>query len=202
MRTSRSETTRSGRQIVVADVVGGLLIIVVGLVFVVDSFNYGIMGEGGRLAPGAMPFFSGLFLALTGLGVGVRGVFPPTGATATAESSASSRDDVDASTDSDEPGASEQDDDELDPAELQASADPDLSIGRSVLVLAAATAATWLASRIGFLVAFGLMIIGLLIFLEREAWWKATLVAIGGTAFAWFVFVQFLRIPIPQAPFF
>ncbi len=203
------EGSRRRRSVVVPDLVGGLLIIGVGAVFAINALQFEVIGEGGRLAPGAMPFFSGILLALTGVGVIVKGVFP-TAEEAEKDEIRSGEDPQDRSTAatdgsvSDETDAKDADDDDqgIDPSELTPSADPDLKTGRSLLVLAAAAVATWLAPRIGFLLAFAVMIVGLLVLHEREKLWKAVLVAAGAYLFAWLLFVNFLNIPIPEMPFF
>jgi hypothetical protein len=195
------------RSVVVPDLVGGLLIIGVGAVFAINALQFEVVGEGGRLAPGAMPFFSGILLALTGVGVIVKGVFPTAEEAAKDEirSGEEPRDPSTAATDgpvSDGTDDADADDEGIDPAELASSVDPELKTGRSLLVLAAAAVATWLAPRIGFLLAFAVMIVGLLVLLEREKLWKAVLVAAGAYLFAWLLFVNFLNIPIPEMPFF
>jgi hypothetical protein len=83
-------------------------------------------------------------------------------------------------------------------AEEPIASEANESVGRSLLVLAAAAVATFLASRIGFLLAFSLMIAGLLAFLEREKPTRAIAVAVGTFALTWLVFVNFLRIPLPE----
>jgi putative tricarboxylic transport membrane protein len=190
----------SGRGFVLADVVGGVLIILVGAFFAIYSLQYGVLGEAGRLEPGAMPVFSGLALALCGVGVVVSAF--RTGTVSAAEDAVdtvpggASQPDGSSGTETEADAEADVDVE----VEFEASAEPEARVGRALVVLAAATVATYLASRIGFLAAFGLMIIGLLVGVERERVWKALAVAAGAMVFTYLLFVQFLRIPVPEGP--
>lgn len=51
---------------VLGEIAGGLLLLAIGVVWAIGAGDYGLLGEGGRLAPGTVPFFCGAALALTG----------------------------------------------------------------------------------------------------------------------------------------
>ena len=190
------ESTRLSSRMNVADVVGGGLIILVGAFFFINALEFGVFGAGGRLAPGAMPFFSGVFLSLCGLGIAVNGLLKP--GAAEGEVPAQGSEPADASTDAEVDASAATDADIDDTSEEMIGSEANERVGKSLIVLAAATAATWFASRIGFLLAFALMVFGLLTVLERERMWRAAIVAVGTFAFAWFVFDFFLNIPLPE----
>ena len=201
------EPPRTKRGVNVADVVGGGLIIAVGAFFFINALSFGVFGEGGRLAPGAMPFFSGVFLALCGLAIAINGLrdseaVESTDAEVGTGDLDNDRDRVE--TDDDGRGPDEIDDGGHDRAatededEESHGSEVEERVGRSLAVLGIAAMATWFASRIGFLLAFALMVFGLLVALERERVWRAALVAGATFAFAWVVFDFFLNIPLPE----
>src|SRR5690606_5831442 len=66
----------------IGEIIGGVLLTALGAVWAVTSIGYGLIGEGGRLAPGTVPFGAGVILALCGIAIAVKGVlvaFRPTG---------------------------------------------------------------------------------------------------------------------------
>src|SRR5690554_5757663 len=58
----------------IGEIVGGLLLTALGVVWAVTSIDYGVIGDGGRLAPGTVPFGAGVVLALCGVAICVKGV--------------------------------------------------------------------------------------------------------------------------------
>lgn len=223
-----AKSSGSDRNYVLADVVGGLIIIAVGAAFIVNSLQFGILGEEGRLAPGAMPFFSGLALALCGLGVAANAFSSASrrqeaarerkaeandpaheessvehngahdtdaGAPIPAASTTETSQRVDGDAQSSTPR------DETDPDDAVPDEVVEPGMGKAMIVLASAVVATWLASRIGFLLAFALVPLGLWIGLEREHPLKAALITAGVIAFMYLLFVRFLSIPVPETFF-
>jgi putative tricarboxylic transport membrane protein len=50
---------------------------------------------------------------------------------------------------------------------------------------------------LGFLVSFGLLILALVTFVEREGWTRGILLSVGSVALTWVTFVLLLEIPLP-----
>lgn len=59
----------------IGEIVMGTILIVIGVVWAVGAGGYGLLGDGGRLAPGTLPFACGVALALTGVFITAKTVF-------------------------------------------------------------------------------------------------------------------------------
>lgn len=180
----------------IADVIGGLILLAVGVFFVTENYGFGILRDGGRMAAGAMPVFTGAALAFCALGILAgpakrlllaRSVTVPSATDASA-SSASGTESEGGSTSAD-------------------SIDSDVDLAASgkmlkaFIVLGLTMGATWLAPRIGFLLAFLLLIFVIWVALEKVRPIKALALTFGFGVFVHFVFLEFLRIPVPRSPF-
>ncbi|MGH3326899.1 MAG: tripartite tricarboxylate transporter TctB family protein [Streptomycetales bacterium] len=69
---------------------------------------------------------------------------------------------------------------------------------RVVLVFVLTLTAILLTEVVGFLPAFGLLVLVLLLVVEREPAWLAVALTVGAVAFSWLVFVQILGVPLPE----
>ncbi|MEX1080029.1 MAG: tripartite tricarboxylate transporter TctB family protein [Homoserinimonas sp.] len=58
----------------IGEIAGGLFLLALGVVWAVTSTDYGLIGEGGRLAPGTVPFTAGVILALCGAVIVAKGI--------------------------------------------------------------------------------------------------------------------------------
>ncbi len=186
----------------IADVIGGVLLASVGLLFVFGTWEFGILRDGGRLDAGAMPVFTGSLLALCGVMialVGLKGIFGSrsaasrvaiTSATSAASAAAPSGIDEQAGTTDAAPGGDADDD-----------FDGTGTTGKAMVVLAMSVGAIWLAPRIGFLLAFAILLFVLWVWLEGVKPLKALMLTAAVIFFTHLLFVQFLRIPLPRTPF-
>jgi hypothetical protein len=184
----------------IADVIGGVLLASVGLLFVVGTWEFGILRDGGRLDAGAMPVLTGSLLALCGVMialVGLKGIFGSRSAaskvaiTSAASAAAPSGIDDQADTTDAAPGG-DADDDDFNGTGTTAKA---------MVVLAMSVGAIWLAPRIGFLLAFAILLFVLWVWLEGVKPLKALMLTAAVIFFTHLLFVQFLRIPLPRTPF-
>ena len=195
--------TGIARKVSVPDIIGSLMIIGVGLFFAIGALDFGVLGEGGRLAPGGMPFFAGAVLALFGAGVLVTSLFAGGSAETT---SAEPPDDTQVSD-----GRKEEEEAAIAASTPSEESTPETALpvveeidrpSRSILVWVLTTLAALSGLYIGFLVGFALLIVAVLVGMERERLWLALVVAVSAAGIAHFVFVSFLGIPLPDGIFF
>jgi putative tricarboxylic transport membrane protein len=185
------------------DLIISATLVVIGLAMAVRAVGYHTFGAGGRIAPGFMPFVAGL--ALAAFSVWAFAEVLVRGRRAGAAAPAQDRPRQPAATGADETaqvvaadaaatsavsgdghGAAE-------PAE-PAKTKPER---RATLVFAMTLGAVVLTAVTGFLVAFGLLILTLLWFVEREKPWLAILISVAAVLVSWLVFVQLLQVPLP-----
>ncbi|EAR25859.1 hypothetical protein A20C1_08263 [marine actinobacterium PHSC20C1] len=188
------------------EIVIGTILIAIGTVWAVGAGGYGLLGEGGRLAPGTLPFACGVALAITGVFITAKTLFG-------------------ARIDSDP-------DHELDESEAIATAEsgaeqsaPDLGSGASdktpvltrlstaarIRALPAAypvgTVLLFLAvglllmPLLGFAISFALVIVAILRFVEKQALRTALLVGVVTSLFGFLLFEVLFNLPLPE-PFF
>lgn len=186
----------------VADVIGGVLLATVGLMFVLGTWEFGILRDGGRLDAGAMPVFTGSFLALCGAMITLAGLRSILAARSAVNEAA-----VVSPANAAVPSPSLDAQGNMLGAERSAdavSAD-DLSdsgtTSKALVVLAMSVGATWLAPRIGFLLAFAILMFVLWVRLEGVRPLKALALTASVILCTHLLFVQFLRIPLPRTPF-
>ena len=161
----------------VPDLIGGGLLVAVGAAFAIGATQYGLFGEGGRIGPGFMPFAAGTLLIVFGTMIAAEGVLRsrrpshPVG-----ERSGYAVGGGTAPAGGGEEGAQD----------------------RSVAVAFGLMLVTiLLVPVLGFLVSFGLLILALVTFVEREGWLRGILFSVGSVAVTWLAFVEFFKIPLP-----
>lgn len=177
----------------IGEIIGGLLLVALGTVWSVTSIGYGLIGDGGRLAPGTVPFGAGLILALCGIAIAAKGIVAarrPAG-DATAEY------------------------DGLVAADDSAAARPLVATTQSILarsvkstrtnpvlvVFALVTAGVLAMPLIGFSIAFAITIFFILVIVERQRPLRALLIAVVTAGFGFVLFEVIFRLPLPT-PFF
>lgn len=152
---------------------------VLGLAMAVRSFGYHVFGAGGRIGPGFMPLVAGAALA------GFAGwAFAEALVRQRREQAASPRE---------ETGAP----DGTAPETTGGNDAADGSQRRVMLVFAMTLGALVLSIVTGFLVAFGLLVLALLWFVEREKPWLAVTISVVATGGSWLVFVVLFQVPLP-----
>lgn len=157
---------------------GGELAILVALVALgvaaaVGGVGYEVFGKGGRIAPGFMPTVGGLALAGFGTWAAVEAVLkrrrePATTPPSTAETDA------------------------------EGQQDRPRNERRVALVFGMTVAAAALTVVTGFLLAFGLLVLSLLWFVEKERPWLAIVVSVVAVVLCWLLFAQLFQVPLPD----
>lgn len=158
-----------------------VVLAVLGLAMAVRSFSYHVLGAGGRIGPGFMPLVAGVALA---------------GFAAWAFTEAFVRQRRERAAQPEPGGDGDHDgdarDDDRGPEDTGAGNER-----RVTLVFAMTLAALVLSIVTGFLVAFGLLVLALLWFVEREKPWLAVTISVVATAGSWLVFVVLFQVPLP-----
>ena len=152
------------------DLIGAGLLATLGVAFAIGGTGYGVFGEGSRIGPGFMPFVAGVLLVVFGVMIGVE--------------AALHRGRVPSRTlQNMQEGGAEGDEEES---------------GRTVAVAFGLMLVTVLLIPVlGFLLSFGLLILALVTFVEREGWVRGILLSVGAIAMTWLTFVVLLEIPLP-----
>lgn len=150
------------------------------------AVDYDLFGRNGLISPGLMPFLAGSLVALFGAAAGVEILWRHRAERAKAKAQAAA-----GRTPKERVG--DGDEDEHGERAIH---------NRRVFVVFGLTLATILGSPVvGFIPAFGLLILVLLVFVEREAWWMGVLIALVASLATWAIFDNFLRIPLPGGIF-
>lgn len=160
-----------GARGVLPDLVGAMLLVLVGAAFVYGALGFEVFGEGGRIGPGFMPFMAGGLVAAFGAMIG-------------AETIRKSRRPEDTD------GETEARDDEREGSTLMVG-----------VVFAMTLGAILLTGLVGFLPAFGLLVFALVRFVEKGGVAVSVALGVGAVVTAWAVFVLFLGIPLPMGVF-
>ncbi len=156
------------------DLIGAVLLMALGAAFSIGTLaSYNVMGQGGRIGPGFMPFSAGLLLILFGAMVAVGALLGGRGT---------------------EDGADAVDDEAGEPSSPGSRYTVAGVFGLTLVAIL-------LIPVLGFLVSFGLLIFVLVKFVEGKSLLLAAGAGVGGVIFAWFVFVLFLQIPLPGGLF-
>lgn len=152
------------------DLIGSALLVALGVAFAIGGIGYGVFGEGSRIGPGFMPFVAGVLLVVFGVMIGVEAVLH--------------RGRVPSRTlQYMQEGSAEGDEEES---------------GRTVAVAFGLMLVTVLLIPVlGFLLSFGLLILALVAFVEREGWLRGILLSVSAIAVTWLTFVVLLEIPLP-----
>jgi putative tricarboxylic transport membrane protein len=139
------------------------------------SFGYGILGEGGRVGPGLLPMVTGLLLLLLGAGQLLARLRRPRS----------------------EPPDPAPGDDAADDAVDAFGHTEAQRVRRLWIVVAALPVALLLVPLIGFLLAFGLLVLFVSAVVERRPPLVALLVAAVAVAGGHGIFAEFLDVPLP-----
>lgn len=140
------------------------------------SLDYGLLGRNNLIRPGFMPFLAGGLMALFGVAIGFQALRQHRNSRARASARGETPESV-PETEGRVSGGS----------------------GKRVAVVFGLTFVTILAAPvIGFILAFGLLILVLLALVEREPVWLALLISVAASLTTWLIFVYFLRIPLPS----
>ncbi|MQA03070.1 MAG: hypothetical protein GEV07_10200 [Streptosporangiales bacterium] len=153
-----------------------------GVAMAVSAGGYRIFGAGGRIAPGFTPLLAGVALAGFAAWALVETVVKIR-RTPAADS---------------QPSPTQPDDVAEGATAAPASGSAAPTERRAALVFAMMLGAILLSVVIGFLASFGVLILALLWFVEREKPWLAILISVTSVLTAWLVFVQLLQIPLPD----
>lgn len=161
----------------------------VGAAAVVAGIGYGAFDEDGRVGPGFMPVFAG----------GLMMLFALTDIFQRWRQSVAAHRDAELALDTTAFHAIE--------SELDGEGNPDIDIfGRSqkqrnrqlVAVIGILIATLFLVNIVGFIIAFGLMLMAIAVFVERRAWLSSLIVSVVALGVAYLIFGVFLRVPLPQ----
>lgn len=160
----------------------------VGAAAVVAGIGYGAFDDDGRVGPGFMPVFAGGLMMLFAL----TDIFQRWRQSVVAHRDAALTLDT---------TAFQAIESELD------EGNPDIDIfGRSqkqrnrqlVAVIGILVATLFMVNIVGFIIAFGLMLMAIAVFVERRAWLSSLLVSVVALGVAYLIFGVFLRVPLPQ----
>lgn len=179
------------------DLAGGGLLALLGVAVAVASAGYGLFGEGSRLAPGFTPFLTGTVLAVLGAAIAARALRP-----------------VPPPEHPDQPAGPQGPPGQVPPGHVahapvsldqvahaeEGGAAPEASgrQTRTVAAVFALSAATILLTPLlGFLLAFGLLVLVLAVAVERRGLLPSAALAVGATAAVWLLFERFLAVPLP-----
>lgn len=161
----------------------------VGLAAVIAGLAYGAFDEAGLVGPGFMPIFAGGMMVL----------FAVTDIVQRVRHTVVANRDAELALDTSSFEALEHE------FEDEANLDVDI-FGRSqkfrnrqlVAVIGILVATLLLVNVLGFILAFGLMLIAIAVFVERRAWLSSIIVSVVALGAAYLIFGVFLRVPLPQ----
>jgi len=152
------------------DLIGAGLLAALGVAFAIGGTGYGVFGEGSRIGPGFMPFVAGVLLAVFGVMIGVE--------------AALHRGRVPSNT------VENMQEGGVEGGEEAGGSTVAVAFGLMLVTVL-------LIPLLGFLLSFGLLILVLVTFVEREGWVRGILLSVGAIAVTWLTFVVFLQIPLP-----
>ena len=152
------------------DLIGSALLVALGVAFAIGGTGYGVFGEGSRIGPGFMPLVAGVLLVVFGVMIGVEAALRRGRVPSQRVQNM-------------EQGGVEGEEEEG---------------GRTVVVAFGLMLVTVLLIPVlGFLLSFGLLILALVTFVEREGWLRGILLSVSAIAVTWLTFVVLLEIPLP-----
>lgn len=179
------------------EVVAFALLALIGIMFVASSFGYGVLQERGRVGPGFLPLVLGsALIVLSGYQL-VGRLRGPTSEPAEHHHHQATQTPV--------IGAH----DILERQHEQHSEEMDVDImGRSAgfrmrqlwMVVAAIAVTIALVPYLGFLIAFGALIVFISVVVERRRIFPALLITVAAIGIVYGVFVEFLNVPLPSGP--
>lgn len=165
-----------------ADVLGAAVLILAGIGLAFGGMGYGLFAEGGRVGPGLMPFAAGTLLVIFGATVGLETVRRRTHAQG----------------DSDEPQPGRGEPQPARGEPQPAGRRPGYSVAMAFGFL---LGALLLTDVVGFLPAFGVMVVALIVVVERQEPVRAVAISAAAVALSWALFVLFLGVPLPDGIF-
>lgn len=146
---------------------------VIGVAVAVTALGYGVFVQGNRIGPGFLPLVAGALLAVLGATLTVGAIRHPSDAAAKADG-----DEVDV---------------------LGRTRQQRTRILWKVFGLLTVTVVLVLV--VGFIVAFGLLVLVVSLWVERRKLLPSVAVSVGACAFVYLVFVWFMQIPLPTGVF-
>lgn len=165
--------TAQGRAAPSGEVVVYAVLTVVGVAVAVMAFGYGILVQGNRIGPGFLPLAGGALLAVLGAVLTVKSMRHPSAAAAKADG-----EDVDV---------------------LGRTRQQRMRILWKVFGLLTATVVLVLV--VGFIIAFGLLVLVVSLWVERRRLLPSLVVSAAACAFVYVIFVWFMQIPLPTGLF-
>jgi hypothetical protein len=177
----------------IGEIVGGLLLTALGVVWAVTSIGYGLIGDGGRLAPGTVPFGAGVILAVCGFAIAVKGTVA--GLAPAGDREAENIGEAEAVQSAPASPAPVGPQSRVDRLRGKLQGHPVLS------VYAMVTAGVLIMPVVGFSAAFALAIFSILWLVERQRVWLAMAIAVVTAVFGYVLFEVVFNLPLPE-PFF
>ncbi len=195
---SETEQPRVKNRPPTSDVVGTVILCLVGVVAVVMGLGYGFMQDNGQVGAGFLPVLTGGFVIVATLmelgrmylahSSPIEGSFME--AVEHLEEEASAAIARAHASDGDSKDMNSEDLDTFGRTRAQRTS----AIGRIFGIM---LVAILLIPVLGLLISLTLMTLVLLLFVERKPWVPSVLATLGALAFFYFVFVQGLRVPLP-----
>ena len=179
------------------EVIAFALLTLIGVVFVASSFGYGVLQEGGRVGPGFLPLvLGGLLVPLSLVQLAARLRAPDPGPDEHHHHHQPRETPVSGAHDM---------------LERQHEEHPELDVdilGRSAgyrtrqlwMVVAAIAVTILLVPYLGFLIAFGALILFVSVIVERRRIIPAAIITLAAIGVVYGVFVEFLNVPLPSGP--
>lgn len=190
----------------IGEIIMGVILIVIGLVWAMGAVGYGLLGDGGRLAPGTLPFVCGVTLAITGVLITAKTLF-----------GASMASDPDRELDELEAVAATEFGAEQSAPDIGSSASTKTTLttqqspAARILALPSAypvaavllflAAGVLLMPLLGFAISFALVIVAILRFVEKQALRTSLLVGVITSLLGFLLFEVLFNLPLPE-PFF
>lgn len=190
----------------IGEIVMGVILIVIGIVWAVGAGGYGLLGEGGRLAPGTLPFVCGVALAITGIFITAKTLFG-----ARIVSDPDHELDESEAIVTTESGAENPAPDLGSSVSTRTTVPTQLSRAARIRALPAANPVAavllflavglLLMPLLGFAISFALVIVAILRFVEKQALRTSVLVGLVTSLFGFLLFEVLFNLPLPE-PFF
>jgi putative tricarboxylic transport membrane protein len=152
------------------DLIGAGLLVALGVAFAIGGTEYGVFGEGSRIGPGFMPLVAGVLLVVFGVMIGVEAALHR----GRVPSQRVQNMGVGGVAGEEEAGGSV------------------VAVAFGLMLVT-----VLLIPVLGFLLSFGLLILALVTFVEREGWLRGILLSVSAIAVTWLTFVVLLEIPLP-----
>lgn len=172
----------------IPDVVGGVLLAIVGAGFTFGGYGYGLRTSEGLLGPGAMPFLAGSLLIVFGGAGALTALRPRLSRAAPVATGAVLH----------EPTAPGEGDDATAGAPAEAAGTTGDSIVRVFSLLALAATAVIAITWFDTYITLGVLVLAILTVFERVPLWKSLAVAAGVMGVCYLIFSVLLNVPLPS----